>query len=267
MHLTGWGSLAALTVRPPTPAWVYADQAAHSQQPPQAAPLSGLSYVNRILQSWQPKVMSLGRFGVGNKSVSSGALLQRHGRLTRIESDLRAALTVAADPADGAFAKLLGEAFGTIPGPQQISRLLWKNAPDARTWKKSDAPQVYGAYALSAGLRPPALEAVADAEFVFKEFDTSLLIEVMASDPAGYRRGIEALADEFALWRADLLRVIQQRLLPVAYEYADHVPPVASSPCGVIRMASPEVPRGSLRALQPVVPGPSGASFSWALAA
>ncbi|MGW6865877.1 hypothetical protein [Streptomyces sp. NPDC054901] len=265
MHLIGWGSGGALSVRA-TPAWAYADQVAHSQQELEGTLLFVVPHTQQSpVDQWRSLwARSLGRFGIGSKSTSSGALLQRHGRLSRVEYDLRAA--VAVDTADGAFEQLLGEAFGTVPGPQQMGRLRWQHSPRVRTWKKSDAPQVYGAYALSAGLRPAALVALDALDLMAQELDT-VLVEAMASDPVGHRRGIEALADEIAVWRADLLRVIQQRLLPVAYEYANHVPPVASSPCGVIRMASPEVPRGSLRAFQPVIPGPSGASFSWALAA
>ncbi|MGW1771363.1 hypothetical protein [Streptomyces sp. NPDC002104] len=127
---------------------------------------------------------------------------------------------------------------------------------------------MFGAYALSAGLRPLVFDDADEiTQIAFKALHT-ILVKAQASGPDAYRHGIEAVADLVAVWRADLLRIIRQRLLPIAYEYADHVPPLASSPCGVIRMASPRVPRGSLRALQLDLAGPSGASFpSWVLAA
>ncbi|MGW7033013.1 hypothetical protein ACWGFX_38370 [Streptomyces xanthophaeus] len=273
MDLIGWGSGGAVTVRA-TPAWVYADQVAHRQQQLEGAYSYQVSPAQQLLVDLVQSMLraALGRSGVGSKSITPGGLLQRHGRLHRIEYDLRAALAVA-DSDEGAFERLLGEAFGTVPGSAESGRLRWKHSPDVRTWKKSEAPEVYGAYALSAGLRPPALDAAdaADAadeaaEIVAKTLGT-VAAEAMALGWTDYWRGIEALADLVAVWRADLLRVIQCRLLPVAYEYADHVPPLASSPCGVIRMASPEVPRGSLRVLQ-LNPHPlSGVHPSWALAA
>lgn len=56
---------------------------------------------------------------------------------------------------------------------------------------------------------------------------------------------LAALADLLSVLQAKLLLAIQRRLTPTAYAYDDHVPPVACSPCGVIRMASPLVPRGA----------------------
>ncbi|MFD9411583.1 hypothetical protein ACFWBN_31805 [Streptomyces sp. NPDC059989] len=65
-----------------------------------------------------------------------------------------------------------------------------------------------------------------------------------------YADQLAALAGLLAVWRADLLAVIQRWLTPLAYQYVDHVPPLSCSPCGVIRMASPEVPRGPQLGLQ-----------------
>ncbi|MFB6523442.1 hypothetical protein [Streptomyces sp. NPDC056401] len=204
------------------------------------------------------------RFRVMDRPVRLGVLLQRTGRLSRLDYDLRSALVN--DAGHDAFETLLGEAFGTAPDPQQAGRLRWKYR-NQKSRRKTSAPEVFGAYALSAGLRLPLLNGGGKtADIVCKALD-AILAEAKASGPAAYQRGIEALADLVALARADLLRVIQQRLLPVAYEFSDHVPPLASSPCGVIRLASPEVPRGSLRVLQSDALGPLGASPFLALAA
>ncbi|MFE9566070.1 hypothetical protein ACFYM0_33760 [Streptomyces sp. NPDC006487] len=46
------------------------------------------------------------------------------------------------------------------------------------------------------------------------------------------------------IWLADL-RVLPRLLFELhSYEYARHPPPHASSPCGLLRMASPAIPRG-----------------------
>ncbi|MGW9373778.1 hypothetical protein ACWGVR_27640 [Streptomyces xanthophaeus] len=177
------------------------------------------------------------------KSALLGELLKWTNRLGRAEDALRSA--VVAGFAQDAVARLLGEAFGLGSDPQQAGRPWpWNCYPGARARKKTDAPEVFGAYALSAGPRPLAVAGDDEAAAVVHKALDSILVEAQASGAAAYRRGIEALADLIAVWRDGLLRVIQQRLLPVAYEYADHVPPLACSPCGVIRMASPEVPRG-----------------------
>lgn len=202
------------------------------------------------------------RFGMGKTSRLS-ELWGKSRLLSRVEYDLRSALVPETEY--DAFERLLDEAFGVVPDPQVVRIMRWRHFYKARPEKKTGAPRVFGAYALSAVGRPPTVEDAFEAVAVVFTAVDAVIIE--ASGRVCYRKRIEALADLVAVWLADLLRVIRRCLMPVAYEYADHVPPVASSPCGVIRMASPEVPRGSLRAPQLDAHGLREAGCSWALAA
>uniref|UniRef100_UPI002F90D8B5 hypothetical protein n=1 Tax=Streptomyces sp. NBC_01001 TaxID=2903713 RepID=UPI002F90D8B5 len=115
-------------------------------------------------------------------------------------------------------------------------------------------PEVLGAYALAAGMpavdeaRSFALLGVAGEDLVcldefFESKTKAMPLGVGAPTYAERIAMLAALADMVAVWQADLLAAIQE-WLPPSYEFTDHTPPLACSPCGVIRMASPEVPRG-----------------------
>ncbi len=72
----------------------------------------------------------------------------------------------------------------------------------------------------------------------------------------------EELAALVTVWLADVRELLQHVLDTNSYEFGDHAPPNASSPCGVLRMAATEIPRGPQLTLQldaPVV--------TWTLAA
>ncbi|MFB6523644.1 hypothetical protein [Streptomyces sp. NPDC056401] len=227
------------------------------------------------------------------KSTRLGSAWNSQARLGMSERDLRDALTAwesfrsswddldllrlrpfhatAPAPEPDGVAAILAEAFGPIALSPRVAQLR-REFRTAGLVEKPEPAEVFGAYALSAGLLPPTVDVDPVAGGTFGEVIGHGYLVAAKAETAHARverivSALTALANLVAVWRADLLRVIQQRLLPVAYEYADHVPPLASSPCGVIRMASPRVPRGSLRALQLDTPGPSRVCPSWALAA
>ncbi|MFE4265404.1 hypothetical protein [Streptomyces sp. NPDC056883] len=210
-----------------------------------------LSLVERKLRDWLTAWEFFRPFKVGSDGLS-----------------LRRFHATAPEPEHDRVAALLVEAFGPIPLSERVAQLR-REFRTADLAEKPEPAEVFGAYALSAGLLPPAVdvEPVAGGTFGELLIGHGYLVEPKAQPAARAHvdrivAGLAALANLVTVWRVDLLRDIQQSLSPVAYAYTDHVPPVACSPCGVIRMASPLVPRGPELDLHLDVPSPS-----WALAA
>ncbi|MFD9163035.1 hypothetical protein ACFVZ8_13750 [Streptomyces sp. NPDC059558] len=189
-----------------------------------------------------------------------GKLWNGSSRLAEIGRKLRADLARARAPKPSpapsgrsTFAALMREALGTY-NPAWERVFLDPEVPPA---SNGVPPEVLGAYALSAGMpsadevRPHDLAELQGEDFMCLAHVRALL-SAFGSKAAAFLPGlpvrtcaerIAALAERVAVWRADLLEVIQGLLSP-SYEFTDHSPPAACSPCGVIRMASPEVPRG-----------------------
>ncbi|RKS96969.1 hypothetical protein BX286_7158 [Streptomyces sp. 3211.6] len=228
-------------------------------------------YVPRFNQRVSTAWSSFSRLSVAERRINSWL------------SDLFAIWDAAVIP------KLLGEAFGEVPDEARVARLreraerrISRTAPveasdlpqvfrrggrrGSRTAPGRSVPGIWGAYVLSAGLAPSAAASLppfrsstgAYGEWSdgcsggsFYEFQLAYLVALG-----------RAVADLIAVWRADLREALQGWLMPAAYPYADQVPPLACSPCGVIRMASPEIPRGPQVALQLDATSPY-----WALAA
>ncbi|MER6391289.1 hypothetical protein ABT236_22830 [Streptomyces sp. NPDC001523] len=118
-------------------------------------------------------------------------------------------------------------------------------------------PQTFGAYALSAGFE--AVPRVVDASMaallqVVPEWAQQLVATRLPT--------VEELAALVAIWLADVRELLQRVLDSTSYEFADHAPPNSSSPCGLLRMAAAEIPRGPQLALQLETP-----TFTWTLAA
>ncbi|MEV7174054.1 hypothetical protein AB0O18_30690 [Streptomyces sp. NPDC093224] len=205
------------------------------------------------------------------------ALVQRPGRVTRLgamwsgQSRLTSLLEafrlgwVASQDARGAFGVLLGEAFGEV-SQARVDELRRPHEygytckyEDELPAKGASCPEIFGAYVLSAGLLAQTVDDVPPtSSFGWREREAGPLAILHVAEFGD----LAALADMIAVWRADLLLAIQRWLSPAAYEYVDHGPPLACSPCGVIRMASPEVPRGPELGLQLDASSPF-----WALAA
>ncbi|MFF7082165.1 hypothetical protein [Streptomyces lavendulae] len=190
----------------------------------------------------------------------AGKVLNGQSRLSVYELLLRDELhkydfaTADYGPGSDFFAALLREAFGEASSPECLDG--FRSYPGAGL-SENDGPEpaeVFGAFVLSAGIRPPALADVCSIDALGFAFDDVVCVEAKASSMptdrpyAAYVARLAALADMVAVWRADLLARLERWLSP-SYEFTDHVPPVACSPCGVIRMASPEVPRGPQLAL------------------
>ncbi|WP_329391611.1 hypothetical protein OG625_40385 (plasmid) [Streptomyces sp. NBC_01351] len=176
-------------------------------------------------------------------------------RLTALFESIRRAWV--SEGVRDAFAALLSEAFGEVP-EARVDELRWAEY-DTQPSKGAGGPEILGAYVLSAGLLPPTVVDVPPtSSFGWREREAGPLAISYVAEFAD----LAALADMVAVWRADLLLVIQRWLSPAAYQYVDHGPPLACSPCGVIRMASPEVPRGPELGLQLDASSPF-----WALAA
>ncbi|MFE2524765.1 hypothetical protein ACFXEL_11065 [Streptomyces sp. NPDC059382] len=119
------------------------------------------------------------------------------------------------------------------------------------------APRTFGAYVLSAGFEavPPAADAFMAALLrVVPEWAQQLIATRLPT--------IEELAAIVAIWLADVRELLQRVLDSTSYEFADHAPPNSSSPCGLLRMAAAEIPRGPQLALQLETP-----TFTWTLAA
>ncbi|WP_331723270.1 hypothetical protein [Streptomyces sp. NBC_00105] len=192
----------------------------------------------------------------------TGTLVQRPGRATRLgvmwsgQSRLTSLLEAfrrgsVPEDARGAFGVLLGEAFGEV-SQARVDELRRPHEygytyEDERPAKGASGPEIFGAYVLSAGLLAQTVDDVPPtSSFGWREREAGPLAILHVAEFGD----LAALADMIAVWRADLLLAIQRWLSPGAYEYVDHGPPLACSPCGVIRMASPEVPRGPELALQ-----------------
>lgn len=189
--------------------------------------------------------------------ILTETLVQRPGRVTRLgvmwsgQSRLTSvleALRLGSVPEDvhDAFGVLLGEAFGEV-SQARVDELRWAEYEDERPAKGAGGPEIFGAYVLSAGLLSQTVDDVPPtSSFGWREREAGPLAVFHVAEFGD----LAALADMIAVWRADLLLAIQRWLSPAAYEYVDHGPPLACSPCGVIRMASPEVPRGPELGLQ-----------------
>ncbi|MEU3670787.1 hypothetical protein [Streptomyces virginiae] len=194
-------------------------------------------------------------------------LVQRPGRATRLgvmwsgQSRLSSLLeafrrrSATAEDARGAFGVLLREAFGEVSQarvdelrrPHEYGYTYTYKYEDERPAKGASGPEIFGAYVLSAGLLAQTVDDVPPtSSFGWREHEAGPLAILHVAEFGD----LAALADMIAVWRADLLLAIQRWLSPAAYEYVDHGPPLACSPCGVIRMASPEIPRGPELGLQ-----------------
>ncbi|MFI1652308.1 hypothetical protein ACH4XT_36005 [Streptomyces avidinii] len=184
-------------------------------------------------------------------------LVQRRGRATRLGmmwsgqsrlTSLLDALQRGSVPEDvrDAFGVLLREAFGEV-SKARVDELRWAEYEDERPADGAGGPEIFGTYVLSAGLLAQTVDDVPPtSSFGWREREAGPLAILHVAEFGD----LAALADMIAVWRADLLLAIQRWLSPAAYEYVDHGPPLACSPCGVIRMASPEVPRGPELGLQ-----------------
>ncbi|MFJ4777907.1 hypothetical protein [Streptomyces sp. NPDC088762] len=155
-------------------------------------------------------------------------------------------------PAASPLAVLLGQALGEVPRVHTV-RELHRRYGNPRLTKDHNGSEILGAYVLSAGMRRPTGGSLAEI---------CLLLGMREVLARSFADQLTSLAGLLSVLRADLLLAIQRLLAPSAYEYDHNVPPVACSPCGVIRMASPQVPRGPDLALNLDTPSPS-----WALAA
>ncbi|MFI9752315.1 hypothetical protein [Streptomyces collinus] len=150
------------------------------------------------------------------------------------------------------LAALLSQALGEVPSEETVRELRHRYDRPERT-DVIEAPETLGTYVLSAGTQPPVDHSFARL---------CLLLGAKKVEPGSFIDQLAALVDLLSVLQTKLLLTIQRRLTPTAYAYEDHVPPVACSPCGVIRMASPLVPRGPELAVYLGTPSPS-----WALAA
>ncbi|MFF9011237.1 hypothetical protein [Streptomyces goshikiensis] len=219
-----------------------------------------------------------GRITLVEAKTSAGQLWSNLSHLTYTEESVRKWLSLEPIFDTSPLAMLLGEALGkplSMGRTRDLRRRYGNTRPGAESggqlpaWlvrPKAAASELLGAYVLSAGfLRsadtslPPFSSSTGAygewsdgcSEGSFYEFQLAYLVALG-----------RALADLIAVWRADLREALQGWLMPAAYPYADQVPPLACSPCGVIRLASPEIPRGPQLVLQLDAPSPY-----WVLAA
>ncbi|MER5759810.1 hypothetical protein [Streptomyces sp. NPDC002082] len=149
----------------------------------------------------------------------------------------------------GYVERLIRQGLDTVPDSGFCADLLNRFRPPLEVM--SEAPNPFGAYSLSAGFPvPPQIVVAAAFEALVDTFNVTQV------------RTYAELVELVAVWLIDLSRLLQRLLTSPAYEYTNHVPPHACSPCGVIRMASPEIPRGPQVGLHLDAP-----VRSWALAA
>ncbi|MFE5717619.1 hypothetical protein [Streptomyces erythrochromogenes] len=189
-------------------------------------------------------VIGHGRMGAGktwNLLQSLEALIQHPGR------GLRHVVTVFTVPKP--IEELIRQGLGTAPDTDLCDDLRNRRFPqlDAGT----ESPNLFGTYVLSAGFLVPPQPQL-DAHFAANHdtFDAILA------------RSLAELAELITVWLADLRMLLQRLLASPAYGFNTYVSPHACSPCGVIRLASPEIPRGPQPGLH--LDAPAG---SWALAA
>ncbi|MFE2850396.1 hypothetical protein ACFXJO_04595 [Streptomyces lavendulae] len=188
----------------------------------------------------------------GEATPAAGRLLTKINRLESIASQLR----LVTDPngtVRDPVAEVLVEAFGFSPRQAALdsAALSWHvRADDVSAAQR--ASLTIGASALSAGMPNPR-ELL---DYVLP----GVCIDVKdSSDRRGTWASVAALV---VVWLADLSRLLERTLNPSSYEYADHAPPNANSPCGVLRLATPQIPRGPQLDLHLDAP-----AHPWALAA
>lgn len=189
-------------------------------------------------------VIGHGRMGLGKiwSTVQRlEALIQRPGRA------FRHVMTVFTVPRP--IEELIRQGLDTVPDSELCDDLRNRRGPQLDAG--CEPPNPFGAYVLSAGfLAPP--QPVWDAHFAAHE-------EIFDASTA---RSFAELAELVTVWLADLRGRLQRLLASPAYGFDTHVSPHACSPCGVIRLAAPEIPRGPQTGLH--LDAPAG---SWALAA
>ncbi|MFD9306673.1 hypothetical protein ACFWCB_29100 [Streptomyces sp. NPDC060048] len=217
----------------------------------EAALLGGSYSDDRFVQAFDHALHQGERVEVVEAKTRVGVVWSHHSFLNHIMDVARKFGGVEPRCDRSSVARLLGEALGVVPSVDRVRELRrrYGNTPLVR---EPDPPQVFGAYVCAAGLRSPVVDAPSFAALCQSLGGAAVIAR-------SYADRLAVLAGMLEVWRADLLVVIQRWLSPVAYAYVDHAPPLACSPCGVIRMASPEVPRGPELALQLDAPHPSWA--------
>ncbi|CAL9652548.1 hypothetical protein SUDANB120_06672 (plasmid) [Streptomyces sp. enrichment culture] len=185
---------------------------------------------------------------VGGRTTRIGVAWNAFSDLKSIR-DLILNSIFSADPQFGSadsFADLLGQAFGEIPSRERVQELRWTRSVDS-AGRRPASLVVFGAYVLSAGAQPTGVGDARPVDAFGLTPDDIVCFDPQVSDPRSHispLARLAVLAEAVAVWCVNLLALLQEWLSPAAYECTEHPPPVASSPCGVIRMASPEVPRG-----------------------
>lgn len=174
-----------------------------------------------------------------------GETIQQLGRIDR------ALLPWAeiARPQVGAAAKLVADVF--VVGVEQVRfsndleglltppkiRPSWprNEAKSVSLWTDYASRLIRGALTFSSGFKHLGHDA---------KQQLRIALESIIPDFASRDLTASELVSVARAFRAALFRLLQRLLGLLHYEYADHPPPHAESPCGILRLATPETPRG-----------------------